>query len=100
MTTLFTGAAPAVGPFIASNEAVNHTYQATVYGTGTVAATVVIEGSNDGIGGVPLGTITLSGTTKASDGFTTNASWDFVRATVSSISGTGALVICTKGGIK
>lgn len=69
-------------------------YQATVSGTGAVTATVVIEVSNDGVNAVttPLGTITLSGTTSSSDGFTTDAPWKYVRARISAVSGTGATV--------
>lgn len=71
------------------------TFQATVSGTGAVTATVTIEYSNDGTNviGTVGGTITLSGTTSATDGFTSqNAPWKFVRANVTSISGTGATV--------
>lgn len=77
------------------------TYQAIVSGTGAVTATVVIEYSNsvDPITGVGTavstvgGTITLSGTSPQSDGFTTsNAPWKFHRARVTAISGTGATV--------
>jgi hypothetical protein len=70
------------------------TFQATVTGTGTVSATVVIDVSNDGTNWVAtsLGTITLSGTTSSSDGFATTASWKYVRARVTAISGTGATV--------
>jgi len=79
----------------------NATFQAVVTGSGTVAATVVIDCSNDisGPGNTPqywctttLGTITLSGTTSASDGFTTSAPWKFVRVRVTAISGTNANV--------
>jgi len=82
------------------------TFQATVVGTGTVTATIVIDCSNDtsGTGGTPqywcstpLGTITLSGTTSASDGFTTSAPWKFVRARVTAITGTGATVTAIIG---
>ena len=68
------------------------TFQATVTGTGAVTATVLIEGSNDGVYwcSTPLATITLSGTTSSSDGFTTQAPWKFIRANATSISGTGA----------
>jgi len=74
-------------------------FQATVVGTGAVAATVVIEGSNDGTNWVAttLGTITLSGTTSATDGFTTDAPWMYVRARVTAISGTGATVTVLMG---
>lgn len=68
--------------------------QASVVGTGAVSATVVIEVSNDASYAVatPLGTITLSGTTSSSDGFTTDAPWKYMRARISAISGTGATV--------
>lgn len=82
-------------------------FQATVIGTGAVTATVIIEGSNhssDGtIGGTiywcdtVLGTITLSGTTSDSDGFSTNSTWKFVRARLTAITGTGAVVTCKMG---
>jgi hypothetical protein len=81
------------------------TFQATVTGTGAVAATVDIEATNQvDANGAPtnwcetsLGTITLSGTTSSTDGFTTTAPWKWVRAVVSNISGTGATVICSMG---
>jgi len=65
-------------------------FQAIVNGTGAIGATVVIQGSNDGVNAVStvLGTITLSGTTAVSDGFVTTASWKYVRAVVSAPSGT------------
>lgn len=75
------------------------TFQATVTGTGAVTATVLIECSNDGTNWntTVLGTISLSGTTTASDGFTTTAPWKYVRARVSAISGTGATVTANIG---
>lgn len=39
-----------------------------------------------------LGTITLTGTNSASDGFTTQAPWRYVRANVTAVTGTGAVV--------
>lgn len=71
------------------------TFQANVVGTGAVSAVVVIEYSNDGVNAVSTvgGTITLSGTTTSSDGFTSNAPWKFVRARLTdNPSGTGATV--------
>jgi len=75
------------------------TFQAIVTGTGAVTATVNIEVSNDGTNWVatPMGTITLSGTTSASDGFTSAAPWKWVRANVTAISGTGATVVVKMG---
>jgi hypothetical protein len=68
--------------------------QATVSGTGAVSATVVIEASNDALFAVStaIGTITLSGTTSSTDGFTTDAPWKYIRANVTAISGTSATV--------
>lgn len=60
---------------------------------GAGAAEVVIEVSNDGSNWITAGTVTLTlGTTSTSDGFVMDAAWLFVRANVSSISGTGAAV--------
>ena len=76
------------------------TFQATVTGTGAVTATVDIEVSNDGTNWLDTvaGTITLSGTTTHSDGFTTtSAPWKYVRANVTAISGTGASVDVVMG---
>lgn len=75
-------------------------FQINVDGTaGTQTATVVIEVSNDGVHPVAtvLGTISLSGTLTASDGFTTIASWKYIRARVTAISGTGATITATMG---
>lgn len=70
------------------------TFQATVVGTGAVSSTVVIDCSNDGVYAcaTPLGTISLSGTTSSSDGFTTNSPWKYVRYRITAISGTGATI--------
>jgi hypothetical protein len=69
-------------------------FQGVVSGTGAVTATINIEYSNDGINACSTvaGTISLSGTTVSSDGFTSEAPWKFVRANVTAISGTGATV--------
>ena len=72
--------------------------QGTVSGTGTVSATVVVEVSNDGIGWVNAGTITLSGSAIASDGFGISVPWAYLRARCTAIAGTGARVTVTIGG--
>ncbi|HET8686205.1 MAG TPA: hypothetical protein VFM18_06020 [Methanosarcina sp.] len=89
-----TGAQPAVfkdSPYSA--------FSATVTGTGAVTATVLIEVSNDGTNwlSTPMGTISLSGTTSATDGFTSSAPWKYVRANITAISGTGATVVVKMG---
>lgn len=80
-------------------DSVYTTFQAVVSGTGAVGATITIQGSNDGVNAVstPLGTITLSGTTIVSDGFSAISSWKFVRAVVSGSSGTIASIEITMG---
>lgn len=75
----------------------DRTFQATVVGTGAVTATIIIEATNDDIAHLTLGTITLSGTTSASDGFASSAQWRYVRARITAISGTGAAVTVTMG---
>jgi hypothetical protein len=72
--------------------------QATVSGTGAVSATAVAEVSNDGIGWVNAGIITLAGTALASDGFGISVPWAFFRARCTAIAGTGARVTVTIGG--
>lgn len=79
------------------NLPMNASYQATVRGTGAVAAKVVIEASNDGEEYLPLGTISLTGTGKASDGFPTSSNWYKVRARIEELTGTGAKVTVAVG---
>lgn len=67
-------------------------FQATVVGTGAVSATVKVQVSNDGSSWLDQATITLSGTTSASDGYAGEAPWKCVRGNVTAISGTGAAV--------
>ncbi len=73
------------------------TFQGVVTGTGSVTATVLVEVSNDKTNWLTLGTITLSGTTTASDGFAADAPWAWVRGNVTALTGTGAAVALTQG---
>lgn len=84
-TQLLTAAATATGGWY-KRTAPQATFQATVAGSGSVGATIQIEGSNDGAtaAATELGTITLSGTNSDSDGFASDAAWAFVRAIVTS----------------
>jgi hypothetical protein len=75
------------------------TFQAIVTGTGTVSATVVMQGSNEDAtfngtkaNWVTINTFTLSGTTTATDGYTSVSTWRYVRANITAVSGTGATV--------
>lgn len=73
------------------------TFQAVLSSTVTPAATVIVEGSNDGVNPITLGTITISGA-EASDGFAVDAAWSFYRGRVSSITGSHANITLTMGG--
>lgn len=66
-------------------------FQGTVAGTGPVSATIVIEARNNGVDWLALGTITLTGTDRASDGFGSAYRWAQCRARLTAISGTGAV---------
>jgi hypothetical protein len=75
------------------------TFQSIVTGTGTVTATVAVQVSNeaDTFNGIKsnwitMGTITLSGTTTATDGFSTICPWRYVRISVTNVTGTNAVV--------
>lgn len=91
MTQLIQTNTPLVGNRVNAGRA-KRTYQATVVGTGAVAASVDIEVSNNGTDFLLLGSISPTGTTRATDGFTSDAPWAFARANVTSISGTEATV--------
>lgn len=76
----------------------SRTFQASIVGTGAVAATVIIEASNDGTYFVVLNTITLTDTTFDSDSYVSTAAYALMRARVTAISGTGATLVVTQAG--
>jgi hypothetical protein len=67
-------------------------FQGVVSGTGAVTATILIEGSLNGVHWTTIGTITLTDTTVDVDKVATVERWAFVRATTSNVTGTGATV--------
>jgi hypothetical protein len=76
------------------------TFQAIVTGTGSVSATILIQVCNqeDTFNGVKanwitMSTITLSGTTTATDGFSTICPWRYVRANVTAVTGTVEVIM-------
>lgn len=71
------------------------TLQATLGPAGTRTATVEIEVSNDAVGWISMGTITLTDLDDT-DGFAANASWSFIRANVTAL-GAGASVTALLG---
>lgn len=72
-------------------------FQSYIAGTGAVTATVLVEGSNDEVGWILMQTHTLSGTTTDVAGVPSSAQWEWVRARLTAISGTGAAVTVTMG---
>lgn len=77
-----------------------------VTGTGSVAATADLYGTDEepvagvvpNTGGVFIGTISVSGTNLAADGFVVNAPWPGFYAILTGISGTGAAATFTMSG--
>jgi hypothetical protein len=78
----------------ATNTYIVHSFQASgATSASTGAATVLIQVSDDGTNYLTLGTITLTlGTSSTSDGFATLNTWEYYRANLTAISGTGASV--------
>lgn len=83
---LVTGAGSGAGVSTHSHK----TFQATVVGSGAVTGVVNVEVSNNNTHWIVLGTITLSGTNSATDGFASEAAWAYYRGNVTTITGTGA----------
>jgi hypothetical protein len=77
------------------------TFQATgSVSTSTGAATVKIQVSNNNTNWIDLGTITLTlGTTATTDGFSSNATWEYVRAYIATggVTGTNGTVTVLMG---
>ena len=73
--------------------------QASVSGTGALTASISIYGNtaNSNSGGVLLGTISLSGTTLATDGFSICAPWPYIYSDTTALTGTGASVTVLLG---
>jgi hypothetical protein len=90
--TLIASSAQSAGDWKRSSNGGPPSFTASVKGTGPVSATVLIEVRNtpEGIPAL-LGTITLSGTGEAADGFGYPAPFYEYRARITAISGTGAV---------
>lgn len=74
-------------------QAGDHTFSASLAGSGSISATVLIEVSNDLLGWATLTTLTLSGTGSASAQSSQTASHAYWRATVSSITAGASLTV-------
>lgn len=68
-------------------------FQAVITGTGAVATNVAVQCSLDAVNWLTLGTITLSGTTTATDGFVAAGEWQYYRAITSGTSGTVSSIV-------
>lgn len=90
-----TGAAP--NPITLNNPAGSKVaIQGTVAGTGAVSATIIVSVTLDG-NLLDVATITLSGTTTASDGVALDLPWASITARISALAGTGATANCFIG---
>lgn len=78
----------------ANSTYVFHSFQAVGSTTaGAGAATVLIEVSNDGVNYLTMATITLTlATAAATDGLAVINNWNYYRANLTALSGTGASV--------
>ena len=74
-------------------------YQLSVAGTGAVTAAATIEVSNDGVTALPFGSLSASGTNSAGDGINGYAAYAYHRATITAITGTGAIATITAAGV-
>lgn len=65
--------------------------QGVVDGDGAVEATIVVQGSNNGVNWETIGTITLTGTNTDSDSLGVDYPWFFLRAGLTVLTGTDAV---------
>lgn len=91
-----TVSAPGV-PVGSTVSAVANAGSATISNNATATATIQADFFANNWCATVMGTITLSGTTTSTDGFTTMAPWRYVRANVTSITGTSATVSAAMG---
>lgn len=68
------------------------TAQMSISGVGKLSASGAIEGSLDGIGWVTIADFSVQGQGYATDGGSFETLWTFIRANVTNISGTDAVV--------
>jgi hypothetical protein len=71
------------------------TFAAKLTGTGSISATVILQGSHDGTAWFNVDTFTLSGTTSVVEGCYERLSCPYFRGNVTAISGTDASVDLT-----
>lgn len=67
-------------------------FQAIVTGTGALTASISIQASLNNVHWIEIATMSLSGTTSATDGFVNLGEWLYYRAECTALTGTGATV--------
>lgn len=100
--TLLTTTSPATGethPVHYRYLQKSKTWQAVLTGTGAISADVVFEVSNDNINFMSdsVSAFTMSGTTTVKEGRILIGGWNYVRASCTAISGTGATLVVKMG---
>lgn len=97
--TLYSGTGDGAGnAFLVARGAPERVYQASIAGSGAVAANVTFQGSNDGSNWVDIGSaVSLSGTGSDTGAVASVVPWPMVRAVVASSSGTISSITATVG---
>jgi len=75
------------------------TFQAVVTGTGSVSASVTLQGSNDGVNWTNIGSAlaVASGTAPQNAAVVTNTTYQYFQANVTALTGTSAACTVTMG---
>lgn len=95
---LTSAAAPVTGAFVKPGGVGFSVIASGITSSGAGAASIVIEGSHDGVTPITLATIALVlGATVIAEGFGSYVPYRYVRARLVSISGTGAAISATVG---
>ncbi len=90
--TLLTATGTATGTELTTGNNDQRTFQAVCTGSGSVTATVTLEGSLDKTNWVTIATLSLSGTAPQTSSYEHTSAWTYIRARTSGVSGTSATV--------
>ena len=82
-------ASPTYGSHVALGSAGPFSVDFTLAGTGALTGTGVVQVSNDEVSWKTIGTVSLSGTTTATDAFAWAARFGYVRVGISALGGGG-----------
>ena len=90
--TLLTATGTATGTELTTGNNDQRTFQAVCTGSGSVTATVTLEGSLDKTNWVTIATLSLSGTAPQTSSYEHTSAWTYIRARTSGVTGTSATV--------